>query len=175
MTSPGVYTPSTINNNTGAYLGAGSDENTLLRAPVSPITRSVAAVVPTGYIEESFQGTGTRNYIRTSGFITVDGIVQNLNGIDAKDFTLTANTSVALEQASSKYARKLAITSINNKGVITYGATNGTRYGLYPTSGTPVDTQADAAKDPYGTPPNFVVLEGKGVPTAHSFTALTLF
>lgn len=171
--SRGVYNASAVNNNGSVLLGGGANDSTVTTTASLALTPG-ERVAPTGYCEESYQGEGTLAYQRTGAFITNANPVTSINGISGRDFDLTVNGAQSLEQHSTKYGRKLDITSISNDGTITYGASNGTSYGFAPGSGTPVDTQADAAKDPYGTPPNFIVLGGSG-PVAHSFTALTSF
>lgn len=160
-----------VNTGKGTSLGAGSATSTLQNVD-NPVKATYTPTSPTTYSAAAYTSGGTINYKRTGAFITIEGKVNNVNNIAANDFTLTQNGTLADEQHSSKYGRKLSITEIDQNGNITYGATNGTTYGLYHTSGTPVDKFADAAKDPYGTPPNFVVLD-KATPTVHAFNPLS--
>lgn len=159
-----------VNSGKGRTLGGGSNTNSL-QGISNPVVASYTATPP-AYCEDTYTSGGTVNYQRTGAFITVDGKVNNLNNIVANDFFLTQNGTEADEQHSSKYGRKLAITEIDQNGNITYGATNGTTYGLYHTSGTPVDRNADNAKAPYGTPTRFVSLDGPN-PVVHSFNRLS--
>lgn len=167
----GVYGTS-INTGKGSSLGTGSGGNSMQNVDI-PLAIKFAPNSPSIYSNKAYSA-GSINYLRTGAFVSIEGKVNDLNNVAANDFFLTQNGALHLEQHSNKYARKLAITSINQNGVITYGATNGVTYGLYHTSGTPVDKVADFAKDPYGTPAKFVVLD-KATPTVHSFTPLTSF
>ena len=160
-----------INTGKGTSLGGGSGGNALQNVD-APVTIKYTPTSPSTYSDETYSSGGTVNYQRTGAFITIEGKVNNLNNIAANDFFLTQNGTQSSEQHSSKYGRKLAINEIDQNGNITYGATNGTTYGLYHTSGTPVDKNADAAKSPYGTPANFVVLD-KASPTVHSYNRLS--
>jgi hypothetical protein len=116
---------------------------------------------------------GTILYNRTADIISVDGQVDNVNGVASKDFTMTDNTSTPEVHGSQK-GRKLAITSIDNHGNLTYGATNGTSYDLTSTTGNVYDRPVDSMRDPYGTPPKFYSLIGLA-PTGLSYRALTSF
>jgi len=131
------------------------------------------SVLPSGSTNKTYS-SGTLDYNRTGGFVQHSVLVEDVNGVAANDFYMTDNGSIADEQHSSKYAVKRSITSYDQYGRPTYGATDGTRYGLYTTSGTPVDKPIDAAKDPYGTPATFVTLDGLA-PVVHSFSALTSY
>lgn len=160
-----------VNSGKGTSLGAGSGGNALQNVD-NPVKVAYTPTSPTTYSAAAYTSGGTINYKRTGAFVTIQGKVNDLNNIAANDFFLTQNGTQSSEQHSSKYGRKLAITEIDQNGNITYGATNGTTYGLYHTSGTPVDKFADSAKAPYGTPANFVVLD-KASPTVYSFKRLS--
>lgn len=159
-----------VNTGKGTSLGGGSGGNALQNVD-APVIIKFTDVSPSTYSNKAYS-TGVLNYQRTGAFITIEGKVNDLNSVAANDFFLTQNGARGLEQHSSKYGRKLAITEIDQNGNITYGATNGTTYGLYHTSGTPVDKNADFAKAPYGTPTRFVTLDGPN-PVIHSYTRLT--
>jgi len=167
--SRGTY-GTAVNTGKGTSLGAGSGGNTLQNVD-NPAIIAYMPTSPSTYSTKAYSD-GSINYKRTGAFVTIEGKVQNLNNVAANDFFLTQNGAQSDEQHSSKYGRKLSITEIDQNGNITYGATNGVTYGLYHTSGTPVDKVADFAKDPYGTPANFVVLD-KATPTVHAFNPLT--
>jgi hypothetical protein len=158
------------NSGKGTSLGGGSGGNALQNVD-TPVVINFTETSPSTYSNKAYS-TGVLNYQRTGAFITIEGKANNLNSLAANDFFLTDRGAQSLEQHSSKYGRKLAITEIDQNGNITYGATNGTTYGLYHTSGTPVDKNADAAKSPYGTPANYVVLD-KASPTVHSYNRLS--
>ena len=162
----GVYG---TNVTTGTVLGFGSGGNQFV-SNITPAEENGARGPDDRYTEPSYQSGGTVNYLRPD-FITTQSAV-SLNNISGNDVNITENGPLHLEQHTSKYGRKLAITSIDNHGNITYGATNGATYGFATTSGTPTDRPIDAAKNPYGTPPNFVFLEGAG-PVAHAFNSLS--
>lgn len=168
--SRGTY-GTAVNTGKGTSLGTGSGTSTLQNVD-NPTNPAFTANSPSTYSAKAYTSGGTINYKRTGAIVNIEGKVNNINNIAANDFFLTQNGSQADEQHSYKYARKLAITEIDQNGNITYGATNGTIYGLTPGSGTPVDKFADAAKDPYGTPNNYVVLD-KATPTVHSFNPLS--
>lgn len=166
-----TYSPNGINNNTGSVLGAGTDTNSLLSFTSlirSPGSKTFHSPSTTGS-----WANGTINYKRTADILMNEGLMENLNGNASKDFWAMENSSTP-EQHSSQLARKLAVTSISNDGTITYGATNGTSYYLTATTGNIYDRPADAAKDPYGTPPRFFSLVGLS-PATHTFTALTTY
>jgi len=167
--SRGTYGTS-VNTGIGRTLGAGNDSSTLQNIQ-SPVAETADKAVVSTH-SWPYQSGLDMNHLRTTGFVNIVGKVEDIAGVANNDFYLTQNGDTDLEQHSYKYGRKLAITSIDNHGNITYDATNGTIYGLYPTSGTPVDRFADAAKDPWGTPARFVTLEGSG-PVIHSFENLT--
>lgn len=162
-----------VNNNIGVMLGPGNDSNTLMN-----ISNVFNSVVPKNYVSTytSPSGTiagGTILYSRTTDYISVDGQTDNINGVASKDFTLTANTSTPEVHGSQK-GRKLAITSIDNHGNITYGATNATSYDLTATTGNVYDRPVDSMRDPYGTPPKLYSLIGLA-PTGISYRALTSY
>lgn len=159
-----------VNTGKGTSLGAGSGGNSL-QSVDNPVIISYTPTSPSTYSNKAYT-SGSINYKRRGAFVSIEGKVNDLNNVAANDFFLTQNGAAHLEQHSSKYGRKLSITEIDQNGNITYGATNGVTYGLYTTSGTPVDKVADFAKDPYGTPANFVVLD-KASPTVHAFNPLT--
>ena len=121
-----------------------------------------------------FQSTGTINHLRDGAFVSVSNKVEDLNNIPTKDFTLSVNGSRSVERHTVKTGVKRQITSMDIHGIITRSATDGVTYGYAPNSGTPVDKPNDSAKDPWGTPPNFVYLQSAG-PTVHAFNSLTSY
>lgn len=155
-----------VNTGKGRTLGVGSNSSDL-QSIQSPVGDQAEEVVIDTYCYP-YQSGRDMNYFRVDGLLSIQGQTPDINGLDGNNFYLTQNGDTDLEQHSYKYGRKLAITSIDNHGNITYGATNGVIYGLYPTSGTPVDRVADAAKDPWGTPARFVTLGDSG-PAVHDF------
>lgn len=162
----GVYG---TNVTTGTVLGFGSGGNQFL-STVTPAEESGSRGPDERYTQPSYQSGGTINYLRPD-FITTQKAM-SINNISGNDVNITENGASDLEQHTSKYGRKLAITSIDIYGNITYDASNGTSYGFAPNGGTPIDRPIDAAKNPYGTPPNFVFLGGAG-PVTHVFNSLT--
>lgn len=169
----GVYgTP--VNTGKGVILtDATPSMASSLNGEVGPVAKTEPKVVQPNYTSNIYTA-GTKNYYRNGAFITVANPVTDVNGVAVNDFDLTKNGTLASEQHSSKYGRKLVITEIDQNGNVTYGATNGVTYGLYHTSGTPVDRDADAAKDPYGTPPRFVSLKD-AAPAVFSYSSLTSY
>lgn len=167
----GVYGTSK-NSGVGKQLATGGGGNSFLGIEAPAASVNFKKVSPSQYSRGTIAG-GTINYIRLSKLVTIEGKVTSLNGVSGADYTLTQNGTPGAEQHSSKYGRKLAITAMTITGKLTYDATNGTTYGLYPTSGTPVDKWADSAKKPYGPMPNFVTLDNAN-PVVHSFKSLTI-
>jgi hypothetical protein len=155
---------------TGSVLGVGTDGQYL--NVTGPAAQNGVRGPDTRNSTKVFQSGGTINYIRQGPIITVDNVAANINNIDSKDFTLSANGSRSVEQHTSKTGRKRHITSMDIHGIITRGATDGVSYGYAPGTGTPVDKPNDSARDPWGTPPNFVFLQSSG-PTVHAFNYLT--
>jgi len=166
--SEGIY--GTEGSVTGTVLGAGNNAGTFV-STVNPAVQFGSKTYDASSSSAVFQSGGTINKIRT-GAITVDNKIKDINGIAGNDLVPSANGSVVVEQHSNKYATKYEITSMDIHGNVTLSSDTGVDYPLKAGSGTPVDKPADSAKDPYGTPPNFVVLD-KNSPSVHSFSSLT--
>lgn len=157
---------------TGTNLGPGNGAG--YNGSVNPASKGGKRVHNSRNSTKIFQQNGTVNYLRDGAFIAVDHKVEDLNKIATKDFTLSANGSRAVERHTTKSGRKRQITSMDIHGIVTRSATDGVSYGYAPGSGTPVDKPSDSAKDPWGTPPNFVFLQSSG-PTVHAFNSLTSY
>lgn len=155
---------------TGSVLGVGVDGQYI--DIVAPAAENGVRGPNTRNSTKVFQSGGTINYIRKGAILAVDHVAADLNNITSKDFTLSANGNRSVEQHTTKTGRKRHITSIDIHGIVARGATDGVSYGYAAGSGTPVDKPNDSARDPWGTPPNFVYLESSG-PTVHSFNYLT--
>lgn len=166
-----TYSPNGVNNNIGTMLGAGSDSNTLMN--IESLIRSPGAKT---YHAPSATGTvsgGTINYKRTADILSLEGYIDNVNGVSTRDIYPVNNTSTP-ERHSTQLGRKEIISTIDIHGNITYGTFNGSGYQMTATTGNVYDRPVDAANDPYGTPPRFYSLNGLSA-TTHSFTALTSY
>lgn len=161
-----------VDSLTGSVLGVGADGQYL--TTISPAAENGTRGPNTRNSTKVFQSGGTINYIRDGAIVTVDNVAQNLNNIPSKDITLSANGSRSVEQHTVKTGRKRQITSMDIHGIVTRSATDGVSYGYAAGTGTPVDRPNDSARDPWGTPPNFVFLESSG-PAVHSFNSLTSY